>query len=167
MKTKSLFLLMLTLFLFIQETEAQMSGTYAIGWGAGDDYQTLFQALQDLQSSGADDPVIFELSTDYNPATEAYPVYIQPFSGASDLNTLTIRPANGTNHVIETATASTLSAVFTLLDASHIIIDGSNNATNSRDLTIINTAEINQTAPVALFTNSSPGTNVTVKNCIL
>jgi len=40
--------------------KAQMSGTYSIGWGTGDSYQTLYEALNDLQTNGVNGAVVFE-----------------------------------------------------------------------------------------------------------
>ncbi len=166
MKNKNLFLLIAALFFFVQETQAQMSGTYSIGY-EGDDYQTLYQALQALQTNGVDDAVIFELSTDYNPTSEAYPIYIHPFTGASETNTLTIKPAAGTSHIIERDLMTTGSAIFVVIDGSHFILDGSNNGTDSRDLTVSSTGADAETGAIALFEDVTAGTNIIIKNCIL
>ncbi|MCD4793024.1 MAG: T9SS type A sorting domain-containing protein [Bacteroidales bacterium] len=167
MKNKYLFLLIAALFFFFQETQAQMSGTYSIGYGGGDDYQTLYQALQALQTNGVDDAVIFELSTDYNPTPEAYPIYIQPYTGANEINTLTIRPASGTTHIIERDLMTTGSAIFAVIDGSHFILDGSNNGTDSRDLTVSSIGADAETGAIALLESVTAGTNITIKNCIL
>jgi len=176
MKTKKTFLTLVVFALLFSYSNAQentilfndnsvaLSGTYSIGYGDNDDYLILYYALQDLQTNGASGPVVFELSVDYNPVPEAYPIYINAFAGASETNTITIRPAVGTTHLIERETSNEISAVFAIVDASHVIIDGSNNGTNSRDITVQNLAELNQTAPIALFTDVIGGENITIKN---
>jgi len=166
MRTKNILLFAFLLF-FFGKVNAQMSGTYSIGYGADDDYELLNHALQYLNTNGADGAVIFELSADYNPAPEEYPIYIQPFAGASEINTLTIKPAPGTSHVIERDLSSAGSAIFAVIDGSHFILDGSNNGTDSRDLTISSIGTDTQTGAVALYTNVTPGTDITIKNCIL
>jgi len=151
----------------IFKSEAQLSGTYSVGSDAGDDYVNLYYAIEDLENNGVDGPVIFELSADYNPVIEAYPIYINAFSGASETNTLTIKPAVGTTHVIERDLMTSGSSVFAIIDASYVTIDGSNNGTDTRDLTISSLGDDTQTGAVALYTNVTPGTNIVIKNCIL
>jgi len=161
---KNYFLLMLFVFSGIF-ANAQMSGTYTIGQSG--DYASLNLALQNLHISGVDAPVVFELSADYNSSTENYPIYVLPFDGASETNTLTIKPATDVDVVFEHSTTYTMTAVFAIIDASYVIIDGSNNGTDSQNITIQNTAELEETGAIALFTDETPGSNITIKNCIL
>lgn len=143
--------------------ETPMSGTYSIGFGSSNDYSTLYHALQDLNNRGADAPVVFELASDYNPSSEAYPIAIRPFYGATYSYTLTIKPATGTSHIFSRNAAS----IFTILGATHVIIDGSNNGTNSRDLTISNISADDNTSGISLIDNPSAGYDITIKNCII
>jgi hypothetical protein len=144
-----------------------MSGIYSIGAGVGYNFASITDAMNALILNSAAGAVVFELTSDYDPETETYPIYIMSFTGSSETNTLTIRPASGADITIAKPTTDPYSSVVALIDASHIIIDGSNNGTDSRNLIIRNTGEANQTAPLALFTVTTPGTNITVKNCEL
>ena len=140
--------------------KAQMSGTYSIGWGTGDSYQTLYEALNDLQTNGVNGAVVFELSADYDPNPEVYPITISNFSGSSAQNTLTIKLANGISDTIERDNAI---GIFYIHDVSNVIIDGSNNGTDSRDLVISNLSTVDNNS-VIFVENSS---NIIIKNCIL
>lgn len=93
---------------------------------------------------------------------------------------INIRPAPGVSPVI-TSTAATansafdgMSSVIKFMGASYVTIDGSNNGTNSRDLTIripadngSNTANINHqfARVVDVIGWNRPATNNTIKNC--
>lgn len=165
MRKTYFFSIVLMLVAFV--SQAQISGTFQVGEGTSDDYPTLYEALIDLYAEGMDGAVVFELSADYNSAAETYPIYIQEVTGSTFTNTLTIKPAEGVDVTWEFPTVDEMSAVIGVIDASNVIIDGSNNGTDSRNLTIINNATIGEVAPVALFTDVAPGDNITVKNCIL
>ncbi|MBN2891439.1 MAG: T9SS type A sorting domain-containing protein [Bacteroidales bacterium] len=156
---KLIILTFLSIFVF-SNGNAQMSGTYSIGWGTGDSYQTLYLALEALQINGADGPVVFELSADYNPIPDAYPINISSFSGSSAINTLTIKLADGISDTIERDNSL---AIFYIHDVSNVIIDGSNNGTDSRDLVISNLSTVDEHA--AIFVENS--SNIVIKNCIL
>ncbi|MBN2662390.1 MAG: right-handed parallel beta-helix repeat-containing protein [Bacteroidales bacterium] len=142
-----------------EQTLTPLSGLYSIGWAAEDHYQTLFQAITDLETNGVDGPVIFELSADYNTSPEAYPIYINNFAGSSQTNTLTIRPAAGTQHNIQRDVAVAVLGIM----ADNVIIDGSNNGTNSRDLTFSTTNTSDSLAAIAIYHVN----NVVIKNCKL
>ncbi|MBS1758751.1 MAG: HYR domain-containing protein, partial [Bacteroidetes bacterium] len=78
--------------------------------------------------------------------------------------TLTIKPGSG---VTPTVTGSLASSALVRIFANNVIIDGSNNGTTSRDMTITNT---NTTSPSVLLIGSLGAnviTNVTAKNCII
>jgi len=151
-------LLVFTVFSFSMFAQP-LSGTYSIGWGGGDTYQTLFQAITDLETNGASGAVVFELSADYNPTPDAYPIFIEDFAGSSDVNTLTIRPANGTQHYIERDVAVAVLCI----RADNVIIDGSNNGTSSRDLTFSTIHTSDSISAIAVYHVD----NAVVKNCIL
>jgi len=140
-----------------------LSGIYNIGQGAGDDYPTLYDALQDIKTNGVDAPVTFQLSADYNPVSETNFLLIEAFTGASETNTLTIKPAPGTSHIIE----KNAPFIIGIEDASHIIIDGSNNETDSRDLTLSYISALSQASAIFIHTDVTPGENITIKNCII
>lgn len=142
-----------------EQSLTPLNGIYSIGWGATDDYQTLFQAISDLETNGVDGAVVFELSPDYDPNPEAYPIYINNFSGSSDVNTLTIRPVAGTQHNIQRDVAVAVLAIM----ADNVIIDGSNSDSTTRDLTFSTTNSSDSLATIAIY----HADNVTIKNCFL
>src|SRR4029077_3037086 len=96
---------------------------------------------------------------------ESFPITINSVSGASSTNTITIKPASGVTASIS-GTSST--AMIVLNGAKFVTIDGSNNGTSSRDLTITNTFAhpANACAVIWLQTTSQgdSATNNTIKN---
>ncbi|MCX6252216.1 MAG: GEVED domain-containing protein [Bacteroidetes bacterium] len=110
-------------------------------------------------------PVTLILTSYYNSAEEdAFPVTINPLYGASLANTIIIKPDAG----VTTAIAGTsLSSVLKLSAAAYVTIDGSNNGTASRDLSIINNSTAGNTASVWIASQGTgAGTNhVTIRNC--
>ncbi len=152
--------------LYAQETkETQLAGIYKIGTGTGSNYPTLQSALQILHDNGASGPVVFELMDSYSPENENFPVYFLDFPGASETNTLTVKPALNADIIIEAATATSLTALFTIVDASHIIIDGSHNYTDTKNITLINTHQYNDVAVIGMLTSETGGEDIVVKNC--
>ena len=134
-----------------------LSGTYTVG--AGGNYTTLSAAIDAYNNSCMNGPVVFSL-TDAS-YTETAGITIEQHANASTTNTLTIRPATGVNASINTSVAA--GAGIRIL-GSHVIIDGSNNGSTSRNLTINNSST---TTPQVIFIGSdgtTPVTNVTVKN---
>ena len=88
--------------------------------------------------------------------------------GCTPPYTLTIKPASGVNTVI-TGTVAT-GAVIKLNGADNVTIDGSNNATTSRNLTIINnttTTSGNAVIWLAAPALGNGSTNNTIKNTII
>jgi hypothetical protein len=112
-----------------------LNGAYTVG--SSGSYSTITAALTDLYFRGVSGPVTFNLTqTLYNSSSETFPLTIFPVVGASAINTITIKPASATNVTIDGNSAS---GVFNLMDADFIRINGSNNGTTSRNLTIRNT----------------------------
>lgn len=144
-------------------TAGPMSGNYNVG--TGQTYTTITQAVSDINLRGVNGPVTLSLtnnSTVYNLANgETFPITFYPVIGASASNTITIKPAAGVN-----ATISSNNASFKIQGADHIIIDGSNNGTNSRNLTLLSTGT---TGIIWICANSMTdgAEHCTVKNCIL
>lgn len=113
---------------------------------------------------------IIELTASYTGANETYPVSFTPKTGASSINTITLRPAAGVASVSMTTSVSTAtSAVLILNDADYVIIDGrpggtgttkaltiGNTATNSNTVQLINGACFD-TVRYCILQNSSTG----------
>ncbi|MGB4844283.1 MAG: T9SS type A sorting domain-containing protein [Ferruginibacter sp.] len=137
-----------------------LGGTYTVG--AAGNFTTLTAAINAYNISCINSAVVFELlDATY---AEAGPMTINANTYSSAVNTLTIRPATGVTAAVSANAAN--AAVLTILD-KYTIIDGSNNGSTSRDLTISNTSV---TAPSVLLIGSggiTPITNVTVQNSIL
>ncbi|MCX6158193.1 MAG: hypothetical protein NTY74_09485 [Ignavibacteriae bacterium] len=128
------------------------------------DYATITAAITDLNLRGVSGAVTF-LLTDASYSSETYPFIISNVNGVSASNTVTIKPAPGVSPVISGASAS--GPIFKIYRTNYVTIDGSNNGTTSRDMSITNTSI---TSPSVIWIGSyatTPITNVTVKNCIL
>lgn len=139
-----------------------LCGIYTIG--AAQTYPTLTAAIADLSVKHITCPVELHLSNDYNSSAETFPIVFGTYNGASATNTVTIRPAPDVNAVISGASTT---SIIKLSRARYIIIDGSNNGTASRNLTISNTATTGTTAAVWIASQGTAlgSTNDVVKNC--
>jgi hypothetical protein len=135
-------------------------GTYNVG--AGQTYTTLTAAITAYNNSCISGPVVFELTdATYN---EAAAMTININTYANSINTLTIKPASGVNATINVPAAST--AAIKILN-SYVIIDGSNNGSTTRNLTINNTSVTSPTVIAIASSGTTPNTLTTVKNCII
>ncbi|MCU0422204.1 MAG: T9SS type A sorting domain-containing protein [Bacteroidia bacterium] len=111
-----------------------LNGTFTVG--PGGDFITISEAAQAASRFGLNGPVTFTLiGTNYNTANgETYPISFANIPGASSTNTVTIKPASGNSPLIEGNTTT----MFVLSGANWLIVNGSNSAANTRDLTIKN-----------------------------
>ncbi len=139
------------------------AGIYSVGSttlsGELGHFPTLTSAIQAYNNaclSGATDFVLTDVS--YG-GSETFPVIINQNAQASNTNRLTIRPATGISPVISGSTAT---ALIDMNGADYITLNGSNNGTNTKDLTFSNT----NTAGAAIrFSNDA--TNNTIQNTVL
>lgn len=158
---------------------SSLSGEYAVGQAAGTDFPTLTDAVYFLNSYGVSGDVIFELTdATYNNTTEYFPIIINNFntnppSPASNSHTLTIRPDAGVTSTITGAVAGNVTVdgirrgLLTFNESDNVIIDGSNNGTTSRDLTINNTSTSEANSIFVASDNPNYNDNITIKNCII
>jgi hypothetical protein len=149
---------------------ASISGTFNVG--IGQTYTTLTAAVADINGKVLNGPVVLNL-TDSSYTTgpgqepkgpgETFPITINANGGSSAANTITIKPASGVTAAI---TNSSASSIIKLNGASWVIVDGSNNGTSSRDLTITNSSTAATTAVVWLASagTGQGSTNNTIKN---
>lgn len=143
--------------------QATLSGN--INVGVGQTYTTLTAAVNAYNTSCISGPVTF-LLTDGTYPSETFPITIASNAFASVTNTLTIKPALS---VTPTITGNVGTGALIKFDgADYITIDGSNNGTSSRNLTISNSTTT--TAGNAVLWLASPasgnGANYnTIKNC--
>lgn len=125
-----------------------LSGTYTVGTGG--DYTTIPLAFSAYNAGVLTGPVIFSLiDATYGLGTST--AILTYNSTASATNALTIKPASGVTAAI---TSNVAGAVLQLTGADYITIDGSNNGTNSRNLTITNS---NTSGSVMFFANGGSG----------
>ncbi len=147
-------------FYVIQNTLA--TGTYLVG--AGQIYTTITDAVNAYNNSCLNGPVTFALIDASYSASETFPILIYN-PAASATNTLTIKPNTG----ITTSITGNAESIFRLNGADYITIDGSNNGTSSRNLTITNNST-SATSTVIWLTSlsaSNGATNNTIKNCTI
>lgn len=139
---------------------APLNGTYTVG--AAGNYATLTAAISAYNSVCISGPVTFLLTDATYSAGETFPLIINRNTAASAVNTLTIKPATGVNATISGTVNS--NALFRIL-GSYVTIDGSNNGSNSRNLTITNTGTSSARTILLGSTSTFALTNTTVKNC--
>lgn len=139
-----------------------LNGTYTVGSGGA--FTTLTAAVNALNAAGVSGPVTFSLTDNLYATNETFPIIINPFSGASAVNTLTIKPAAGNSPII----SGNASSLININGADYVTIDGSNSGSNSKELTLLN----NSTGTSACIAVSSLGTGLgatfnTIKNCLI
>ena len=140
---------------FSQPCTNTLNGNYTVGTGG--DYTTLTAAANAYNNSCLSGPVVFTLININYSSLETFPIVFNKNVNAGINTILTIRPSVNINANITGAINS--NALLRIL-GDFIIIDGSNNGTNSKNITFANTSI---TAPrVILF--GSIGT-AAVTNC--
>lgn len=138
-------------------TTTPLSGIYDVGVSGV--YPTITAAVTDLGLRGVSGAVTFRLTDASYDANETFPISIGEVVNASAANTVTITPAPGVKAVI----SGSASRIFNIAaNASFIVINGSNNNTDSKDLTVINTST--SSADVVLMI---AGQQVVVKNLVV
>ncbi len=140
-----------------------LSGTYTVGGGGA--YPTLTAAVASLNTVGASGAVTFSLIDATYPG-ETLPITLAAWPGASAVNSLTIKPASG---VTATISGASTSAILKLSGADYVTLDGSNNGSSSRDLTLTNTSTSTTSAVIWLSSPSASdgATHNTLKNVIV
>jgi len=132
----------------------------------GSVYPTLTAAIADLSGCGITQPTVLSLNSSYNSSSETFPILIPSIAGSSTTNTITIKPASGVTASITGSLAS--GPLITINGASNIIIDGSNTVGGTtKNLTISNTSTTSPNVVLIGSPNTTPVSNVTVKNTIL
>ena len=138
------------------------SGIYTINSSlptSGTNFHSINDAIFNLSECGLTGPVTLELvDSIYNGS------YVIPsFPHLSSTNTLTIKPQSGKNVTIASNNSS---YVIKILASKYIIIDGSNNGTNSRNLTIkqLATSGAQTSIQIASDDNSQGSHDIVIKN---
>lgn len=126
-------------------------------------YATITAAVTDLNLRGVSAAVRFLLlDANYTSSTETYPITINPITGGSAANTVTIRPQAG---VTTTVSGTNANGVFKLFGADYVTIDGSNSGGTDRNMTIIDS----NSAGIGIWVGSASASDGamfnTIKNC--
>jgi parallel beta-helix repeat protein len=148
-------------FVFSQCTNI-LSGTYTIG--ASGNFPTITAAANQYNTSCLSGNIEFLLIDSVYSSSETFPIVFTNNTNASSTNTLTIKPQINNNVRIS---GSVNNNPILKITGKFIYINGSNNNSNNRNLTIINQSI---TQP-RLILYGSEGTvsvnNCTIKNCTL
>jgi hypothetical protein len=131
--------------------------------GSGMFYPTLTAAVNDINLNGISGDVTL-LLTDANYSTaETFPITFESIEGNNG-HTITLKPASGIDVLITQGAAT---STIKLSGAKNSIIDGSNNGSDSRNLTIQNTNIASKDGATVWLTANGPtgANNNTVKNC--
>lgn len=139
-----------------------ISGEFHVG--IGKNYPTLTAAAADISTKILSGPVTLILDDPAYPA-ENYPVIFNGNTGSSAVNTLTIKPNTGVSPLLSGSVMN--NGIIGLSGIDYLIIDGSNNGTNSRNLTIENTNTLSGANAILFMSNTDndPSTNVIIRNC--
>lgn len=130
--------------------------------GAAGAYTTLTAAINAYNTQCLNGPIVLSL---IDPTySEAGQMTVIKHPDGSALNTLTIRPATGVTASVSATVAS--GAILKVL-GNYVTIDGSNNGSTSRDLTLANASVTTPSVVHIGSTGSSPINNVTLKNSIV
>jgi hypothetical protein len=141
-------------------TISVLNGVYTVG--AGGNFPTLASAVSAYNNSCLAGPVTFSL-TDAS-YTQTASLILNAHPDASATKVLTIKPAAGVNVTISGAVAS--GPIFRIL-GNYVTIDGSNNGTSTRNLTISNTSTTTPSVIHIASTGTTVQSNVTLKNATI
>ncbi|HZV70714.1 MAG TPA: hypothetical protein VFG10_14265 [Saprospiraceae bacterium] len=139
------------------------SGTYSVGTlnvgGEIGHFPTITSAIQAYNAACLTGAPVFVLTDNTYSGSETFPITISQNNLASNVNVLTIKPASGMTPVISGSAATSL---IDIVGGDYVVIDGSNNGTSTKNLTLSNT---NTSGSVMRFSNDA--THNSVNNCIL
>ena len=125
----------------------------------GTSYPTLTAAISDIKTCGITQPTILQLAAGYVAASETFPITLGSVSGASALNTITIREASGVTGKVITSNNTT--ATIDINGGNYWIIDGRSGGTGStKDLSITNTSTATGGTAIRFI---NEGSNNTIK----
>lgn len=138
-----------------------LAGTFNVG--TGQTYTSLTAAVAAYNAACVTGPVTFVLTDTSYSAGETFPIVINANPASSSTNTLTIKPAT-----TATITGSSATVILKINGGDYVTIDGSNNGSTSKDLTIENTNTGTSSAVVWMASTATDGaTNNTIKNTIV
>lgn len=133
------FLWVIGLLILTHQAQAtNYSGTYTVG--AGGDFTTLTAVSNAVRSSSGNQitgNVVFEIRSDYNTASETFPIVLRAFTATNPVYTVTIRPRSDAGSVLTTGSSS--SAIISLDEGDNYILDGRAGGSGSAIWTLRNT----------------------------
>jgi hypothetical protein len=164
---KRLTLFITLFFLFISYSYAQpcsgsLNGTYSVGTNG--DFPTLTSASVAYNNSCLAGPVVFILTDNLYSAAETYPIVFDRNPDANTTKTLTIKPQSGLNVNI---VANVDNVPVIRIKGSHIIFDGSNNGSESQNLSLVNNAIVSPRLIYIQSKSTTPTVNIILKNMIM
>jgi subtilisin-like proprotein convertase family protein len=138
-----------------------LSGSYTVG--AGGNYPTLTAAINAYNIACLAGNVTFSLTDASYSTGETFPIVIRNNANAGPSATLTIKPATGVATAITSASGT--AAVFKLLNAQHVTIDGVNAGGSSLTLNNGNTGSNTAIVWLASTATTGPGNkNISLLN---
>ncbi len=140
-----------------------ISGVFHVG--VGKDYTTLTAAATDINAKWIAGPLTLLLD-DANYPSESFPIFFRNNPGSSSSNTLTVKPNPGNSALI---TGSLNQSIIELQGIDYFTLDGSNDGSGSKNLTIQNTSTTSGATGIQIssFGGTNPATNFTIKNSII
>lgn len=152
---------------------APLAGTKTVGPNSAD-YPSLTAAIADIQTQSIGGALLLELQADYRSTVETFPLIFPSFNGASEVNTVTIRPASGAS-ALSITSGDTTAATIDLNGARFVTFDGrsggagtvkqlsiANTSTSGRAVRFINDANSNVLRHLMLQSVNTSSTNGTV-----
>ena len=153
-----------------------LSGNYVIGSSQAAPFNTLTNAVNHINTVGISGAVTFLLdNATYSNATgETFPISINQITGTTATKTLTIKPNTGKTVAIQADNINgwtPLVAVIKLNGADNVLINGSNNGSDSKNLTISNTSDLTYAKRAVVWlanaSTSNGANNNSISNVIL
>lgn len=164
------FFVLIVLFSFAGFSQP-LSGNYVIGASQAAPFNTLTNAVNKLNTVGVSAPVVFLLNdASYTVSSgEVFPISINQFSGTSTTNTFTIKPNAGKTVIIQADNINGYTptqSVIKLNGADNVFINGSNNSTTSKNLTIANTNSLEYSKRSVIWFANESASNGALNNTI-
>ena len=118
-------------------------------------YATITAAISDLNTRGVDGPVTFLLDDPSYTTGETFPIVVNVTNTnvPTATNTVTLKPNTGVTSTI----SGSASSILNLYGADYFTLDGSNNGTTSKNLTVENTSVV--TTSIVIWNGSASATN--------
>lgn len=125
-------------------------------------YPNITAALGDLNLRGVSSAVtLLLLDTLYS--SETFPL-VANIPTTTSTNNVTIKPSSGVNSVISGSVSGI--TLFKIIGTSNITIDGSNNGSNTMNLSFNNAGTVGRTIGIGSI-GTNPVSNITIKNCLI